>query len=53
MSFTSTVKEDVAAFDTNQGTQMSDFSSWGVSPNLDLKPEIAAPGGHIYSAVPQ
>ena len=49
---TITVKEDVAAFDTNQGTQMSDFSSWGVSPNLDLKPEIAAPGGHIYSAVP-
>ena len=47
-----TVKEDVAAFDTNQGTQMSDFSSWGVSPNLDLKPEIAAPGGNIYSSVP-
>lgn len=47
-----TVKEDVAEFDTNQGTQMSDFSSWGVSPNLDLKPEIAAPGGNIYSSVP-
>ncbi len=46
------VKSDVGEFDTKQGTQMSDFSSWGVSPNLDLKPEIAAPGGHIYSSVP-
>ena len=31
---------------------MSKFSSWGVSPALRLKPEIAAPGGNIYSAVP-
>ena len=31
---------------------MSEFSSWGVSPALRLKPEIAAPGGDIYSAVP-
>ena len=31
---------------------MSEFSSWGVSPALRLKPEIAAPGGNIYSAVP-
>ena len=30
---------------------MSDFSSWGVSPNLELKPEITAPGGQIYSSV--
>ncbi len=29
---------------------MSDFSSWGVSENLTLKPEITAPGGNIYSA---
>ena len=31
---------------------MSDFSSWGVSPDLALKPEISAPGGNIYSALP-
>ena len=31
---------------------MSSFSSWGVTPDLRLKPEIAAPGGNIYSAVP-
>lgn len=29
--------------------QMSDFTSWGVTPNLDFKPEITAPGGNIYS----
>lgn len=29
--------------------QMSDFTSWGVTPNLDFKPEITAPGGQIYS----
>lgn len=46
------ITDDVGEFDTNEGSLMSDFSSWGVSPNLDLKPEIAAPGGHIYSAVP-
>ena len=31
---------------------MSSFSSWGVTPDLRLKPEVAAPGGNIYSAVP-
>ena len=30
---------------------MSDFSSWGVTPDLRLKPEITAPGGSIYSAI--
>lgn len=28
---------------------MSEFSSWGVSGSLELKPEITAPGGNIYS----
>jgi lactocepin len=31
------------------GGQMSAFTSWGVTPNLDFKPEITAPGGQIYS----
>ena len=31
---------------------MSAFSSWGVTPDLRLKPEVSAPGGNIYSAVP-
>lgn len=30
---------------------VSDFSSWGVTPDLELKPEVAAPGGSIYSSV--
>ena len=28
---------------------MSDFSSWGPTGDLTLKPEITAPGGNIYS----
>lgn len=28
---------------------MSDFSSWGTTPDLSFKPEISAPGGNIYS----
>ena len=28
---------------------LSDFSSWGTTPDLDFKPEITAPGGNIYS----
>ena len=28
----------------------SEFSAWGVAPDLTLKPEIAAPGGDIMSA---
>jgi lactocepin len=31
---------------------MSGFSSWGPLPSLELKPEITAPGGDIYSSLP-
>ena len=30
---------------------LSSFSSWGVTPDLKLKPEISGVGGSIYSAV--
>jgi lactocepin len=33
------------------GGEMSSFSSWGVTPTLDFKPEITAPGGQIYSTL--
>lgn len=33
------------------GPFMSDFSSWGPTPDLKLKPEITAHGGNIKSAV--
>ena len=32
--------------------EASEFSSWGVSSDLRLKPEIAAPGGNVFSAIP-
>ena len=48
------VKElTVCDADTKQfisDTMMSDFSSWGVTPDLKLKPEITGVGGNIYSA---
>ncbi|MEF2716304.1 MAG: S8 family serine peptidase, partial [Oscillospiraceae bacterium] len=31
---------------------MADFSSWGATTELTLKPEITAPGAGIYAAVP-
>ena len=33
----------------SQEFKMSDFSSWGVPSTLELKPEIVAPGGEIFS----
>ncbi|WP_128896096.1 S8 family serine peptidase [Longirhabdus pacifica] len=35
----------------NAGGEMSTFTSWGLTPNLDFKPEITAPGGQIYSTL--
>ncbi|MGN1319260.1 MAG: S8 family serine peptidase [Lachnospirales bacterium] len=37
---------------TPQTSGISSFSSWGVNSTLELKPEITAPGGMIYSAIP-
>ncbi len=34
-----------------QAGQMSDFSSWGVGSDLQLLPDVTAPGGNIYSTV--
>lgn len=31
--------------------RMTDFTSWGTTPSLQLKPEISAPGGNIYSTL--
>ena len=47
------VSEDyVDTFKDNYSGKMSDFSSWGVTSDLKLKPEITAPGGDIYSTLP-
>lgn len=40
------------SFEESTSGLMSDFSSWGVTPDLKLKPEITAPGGGIYSTLP-
>jgi subtilisin family serine protease len=34
------------------GNLISSFSSYGMSPDLDLKPDLGAPGGFIYSTYP-
>ena len=34
------------------GGLMSAFSSWGISGELDIKPDVLAPGGQIFSAYP-
>jgi lactocepin len=34
-----------------ENNKMSEFTSWGVTPNLDFKPEITAPGGNILSTL--
>lgn len=35
--------------DNPDSEDMSQFTSWGATPTLELKPEITAPGGDIYS----
>lgn len=42
--------EKVLIENANSG-KMSEFTSWGPTPNLDFKPEITAPGGQIYSTL--
>ena len=46
VSFGDLVTKFVAASDAGE---MSTFSSWGTTASLDIKPEISAPGGNIYS----
>jgi subtilisin family serine protease len=43
---------EVGSFSNPTGGLISDFSSYGLSPELSLKPDIAAPGGLIYSTYP-
>lgn len=41
-----------ASFANDSNYQMSSFTSWGTTPDLRIKPEITAPGGQIYSTLP-
>ncbi|MGB8454051.1 MAG: S8 family serine peptidase [Anaerocolumna sp.] len=47
-----TVTGEEGTFPDENANHLSDFSSWGVTPDLKLKPEIAAPGENIYSTLP-
>lgn len=40
-----------AALPASTSYAVNDFSSWGPTPELSMKPEILAPGGNIYSSV--
>ena len=48
---TLTVGADQALIASDTAYQMSDFSSWGVTPSLTLEPDITTPGGNIYSTM--
>ena len=43
------VSDEVISAPGTDDVTMSSFSSWGVPGNLQMKPEISAPGGNIYS----
>ncbi|KAG0330361.1 hypothetical protein BGZ99_004731 [Dissophora globulifera] len=45
-------KDKKGVFKNEMANQISIFSSWGLGPELELKPDIGAPGGYIYSTVP-
>lgn len=45
-----TVSDSYGKVDNPTSGEMSDFSSWGVTPELTLKPDLTAPGGNIKSA---
>ena len=40
------------SYSQSAGPFMSDFSSWGPGPDLEIKPEITAHGGSILSSIP-
>ena len=41
----------LAAIPNLDAYEMSEFSSWGLAPDLSLEPDITAPGGNIYSTI--
>ncbi|MGN0979780.1 MAG: S8 family serine peptidase [Candidatus Avoscillospira sp.] len=46
-----TVEEVDELVEWDQAKEMSEFTSWGAGPGLELKPEITAPGGNIWSSI--
>jgi subtilisin family serine protease len=44
--------DEIGSFPNPTGGLISSFSSYGLSPDLALKPDLGAPGGLIYSTYP-
>jgi minor extracellular serine protease Vpr len=44
--------DQMDSFTSPTGGLISSFSSYGLSPELDIKPDLGAPGGNIYSSYP-
>ena len=42
-------KSPISVTGSSEYYTMSSFSSWGIPGSLEMKPEITAPGGNIYS----
>jgi subtilisin family serine protease len=49
---TMTWTNQIGSFPSITGNLISSFSSYGVAPDLSLKPDIGAPGGSIRSTIP-
>jgi len=43
---------NITAVPISTVNQPSSFTSWGLTPFMEGKPEVSAPGGYIYSTVP-
>ncbi|WAA09698.1 S8 family serine peptidase [Fervidibacillus albus] len=50
-SVTVTFTDETTMVPSDTAGLMSDFTSWGLTPDLEFKPEITAPGGNIYSTL--
>ena len=44
--------DQITSFPNLTGNLISSFSSYGLAPDLSLKPDLAAPGGYIWSTYP-
>lgn len=44
--------KEVGPINYIDANKLSSFSSWGPSPEFDLKPEVTAVGGNVYAAQP-
>jgi lactocepin len=49
--FTTLNVNQLVEYASPESGKMTSFTSWGTTPSLELKPEITAPGGKIYSTL--